>query len=246
MRQKSFEARIWAKLMADEKKERLLSQGCGILAAISGGPDSVCLAHYLFSMRRRMGFRLELAYVDHGLRKAASQEADFVRALGKKLMLPVSVLSVHASKEQKKRGEGLEKACRNLRYQALSRRALEIGFDSVAVGHHLGDQAETVLLNLFRGTRLKALGAMPPKRPLSKGVILIRPLLSLSRPEILEYLKIHHLKFKTDETNRNLDLTRNWIRRRVLPLLETHNPKIRGHLAGISDQVRALGLSEKF
>lgn len=245
MRQKNFEARIWARLVLYQKKEKLLRQGQGILAAISGGPDSVCLAHYLFSMRRRIGFNLELAYVDHGLRKSALQEADFVRKLGEKWELPVSILSVNAAKEKKERGEGFEKACRNLRYQALSQRAREIGFETVAVGQHMGDQAETVLLNLLRGTRLTALGAMPPERVLVGNIILIRPLLPLARSDILEYLKVHRLKFRTDETNRNLDLTRNWIRRKVLPLLETHNPSIREHLSGIADQVRALGLPEK-
>lgn len=240
MRRKSFEARIWAKLVAYQKKERLLSLGQGVLAAISGGPDSVCLAHYLFSMRRRVGFHLELVYVDHGLRKEASHEARFVRALGKIWGIPVSILVVDAAKEKKKRGGGLEEACRRLRYEALTVRAREIGFDSVAVGHHMDDQAETVLLNLLRGTRLRALGAMPPKRGLTKKISLIRPLLPLKRVEVLDYLKTHGLKFKTDATNRDLDLTRNWIRRKVLPLLEARNPRIREHLSGIADQVRTL------
>jgi tRNA(Ile)-lysidine synthase len=242
MRKKSFDARIWAKLVAYQKKERLLSPSQGVLVAISGGPDSVCLAHYLFSMRRRIGFKMELAYVDHGLRKAAIHEAGYVQTLSKAWDIPVSILFVDAAKEAKERGGGLEEACRRLRYQVLATRAQKIGFDLVAVGQHMGDQAETVLLNLLRGTRLSALAAMSPKRALTKKIILIRPLLPLKRDEILDYLKIHGLKFKTDETNRDLDMTRNWIRRKVMPLLETQNPRIQEHLSGIAEQVQGLNL----
>ncbi len=242
MQRKEFVARIWSKLALAQKKEGLVEKGKGILAAVSGGPDSTCLAHYLVSLRRRLSFPLELAYIDHGLRKEALKEAAFVRSLGRKWSVPVSVLKVDARAARKARGLGLEEACRKLRYEALAARAKRLQFSAVAVGHQMDDQAETVLLNLLRGLSLKALGAMPPRRFLSSGVELIRPLLCLKHSEILDYLKIHQLDYKIDETNYNLELRRNWIRHEVLPILEAKNPRIREHLAGISEQVRVLGL----
>ena len=242
MQRKEFVARIWSKLTLAQKQEGLVTEGKGILAAVSGGPDSTCLAHYLVSLRRRLSFPLELAYVDHGLRKEALKEAAFVRLLGKKWGIPVSILKVNAQGARKSRGMGLEEACRKLRYQALSERAKRLQFSAVAVGHQMDDQAETVLLNLLRGVSLKALGAMPTRRFLSPGIELIRPLLCLKRSEILDYLKIHQLDYKIDETNSNLELMRNWIRHKVFPLLNEKNPRIREHLAGIAEQVRALGL----
>ena len=242
MRRKEFMARIWSKLALAQKKEGLVAKGKGVLAAVSGGPDSTCLAHYLVSLRRRLSFPLELAYIDHGLRKEALEEAAFVRLLGRKWGVPVSILKVDAQGARKSRGLGLEEACRKLRYQALLAQAERLQFSAVAVGHQMDDQAETVLLNLLRGVKLKALGAMPPRRNLSSKVQLIRPLLCLKRSEILDYLKIHQIDYKIDETNSNLELSRNWIRHMVFPLLEEKNPRIREHLAGISEQVRALRL----
>ncbi len=240
MRRKEFMARVWARLRKSQKEEKFFEAGKGILGAVSGGPDSVCLAHYLYSMSLRVPFPLELVYINHGLRKEAAQEAAFVRSLGKNWGVPVSVIKINVKGALKMRGLGLEEACRKLRYQALLERAEALGFPLVAVGHQMDDQAETALLNLLRGVQLKALGAMPPRRSLSQNVELIRPLLSLRRSEILEYLKVHELSFKMDGSNDDLKLTRNWIRHKVLPLLEERNPKILEHLSGIARQVRAL------
>ncbi len=242
MRRKEFMARIWSKLKAAQKRANLIAAGKGVLAAVSGGPDSTCLAHYLVSLRSRLRFPLELVYVDHGLRKESSFEIAFVRSLGKIWEVPVAVLKINVKRARAARGLGLEEACRKLRYQALNARAEELGFPIVAVGHQMDDQAETTLLNLLRGVKLKALGAMPPRRLLSRNVQLIRPLLCLKRSEVLDYLEIHDLPFKIDASNQDTELTRNWIRQEVLPLLEGKNPRIREHLAGISEQVRALNL----
>ncbi len=240
MRRKEFMARVWARLRKSQKEEKFFEAGKGILAAVSGGPDSTCLAHYLYSMRLRFRFPLEFAYIHHGLRKEAALEAAFVRSLGKKWKVPVSVLRIDVRRAIEIRGKGLEEACRKLRYQTLVERAEKLGFPMVAVGHQMDDQAETALLNLLRGVQLKALGAMPPRRFLSQNVELIRPLLSLKRSEVLEYLKIHNLSFQIDQSNEDLKLTRNWIRHKVLPLLEEKNPRIREHLSGIARQVRSL------
>ena len=240
MRRKEFAAKVWSKLVAFQKKSGLLRRGDRVLAAVSGGPDSVCLAHYLAWMRRRQGFELFLLHVHHGLRgREADRDAEFVRKLGRTLGLPVEVASVEVKKRAEARGKGLEDAARELRYAALQKAARRLRCNKAATAHHMDDQAETVLLNLLRGTRLSALAGIPPRRPLGRGLELVRPLLPIKRSEVLSYLKIHGLKYRLDRSNLAVRFTRNWLRRKVLPELETRQPRVREHLAGIAEQVRA-------
>ena len=241
MRRQEFAARVWAKLVAFQKKSGLLAKGDRVLAAVSGGPDSVCLAHHLAEIRRRHGFELRLLHVHHGLRgREADRDAEFVRKLGKSLGLPVQVVSVEVKRRAQARGKGLEEAGRELRYAALREAARRQRCNKVATAHHLDDQAETVLLNLLRGTRLSALGGIPPRRPLGPNLELVRPLLAIRKSEVLAYLRVHGLKYRLDRSNLSERFTRNWLRRRVLPELETRQPRVREHLAGIAEQVRAV------
>lgn len=239
MTRKEFAARVWSKLVAFEKDEGLLTPGEGVVAAVSGGPDSVCLAHFLAQLSRRKRLRLRLAHVHHGLRGAsADKDAAFTLRLAARLGLEASVLRVNARVRAAEKGAGLEDAARELRYKALAREAKKRGCAVVAVGQHLDDQAETVLLNLLRGTRLEGLAGMPPCRTLAPGVRLVRPLLPLSRAEVLEYLRQHRLPFRKDPTNRSPRFLRNWLRLKVLPLLESRQPRVREKLAGLAAQVR--------
>lgn len=246
MRRKEFAARVWSKLILFERRHRLFSRGDHVLAAVSGGPDSVCLAHFLAQLKRRRGFKLTLLHVNHGLRgRAARLDEESVHRLGQVLAVPVTVVRASASALAAKRRKGLEDAGRELRYAAVRKTALRLGCNKAATGHQLDDQAESVLLNLLRGTKLSALGGIPPARPLSPGLTLVRPLLPLSRQEVLEYLKRHGLKHRVDRTNFSDRFTRNWLRRRILPELSSRQPRVREHLAGIADQVRALTRPDK-
>jgi tRNA(Ile)-lysidine synthase len=240
MRRKEFAARVWSKLMAFEKRHALLAPGRRVLAAVSGGPDSVVLAHWLSVQARRKGFEVALLHVNHGLRgEAAERDAEFVRALGARLGLRAAVVRADVKGRAKKSGQGLEEAGRKERYRALIARARRGRFDAVATGHQLDDQAETVLLHLLRGTSLEGLGGIPPKRPLAPGVELIRPLLPLTREEIMAYLEIHELAWRDDRTNRDPKFTRNWVRREVLPLLEKRAPGVKERLSEFAAKVRA-------
>lgn len=242
MRRKEFAARVWAKLVAFERSRRFFNPGDQVLAAVSGGPDSVCLAHYLSALRRRRGFSLNFLHVHHGLRgREAERDAAFVRRLGKALGVPVAVVRAPVRRRARERGKGLEDAARELRYQALIGAARELKCNKVATAHQMDDQAETVLLHLMRGTRLKALAGIPPQRRLAPGIALIRPLLALKRSEVLEYLRIHGLGHRLDRSNLSPRFTRNWLRAKVIPIFETRNPRIREHLAGIAEQVQGLG-----
>ncbi|MFI5345048.1 MAG: tRNA lysidine(34) synthetase TilS [Elusimicrobiota bacterium] len=240
MRRKEFAARVWSKLVAFEKTYALLKPGRRVLAAVSGGPDSVCLAHWLSVQARRKNLDVALLHVNHGLRgKAADRDAAFVRALGARLGLKTTVVNADVRGRAKKSGQGLEDAGRRERYRALIARARRGRFVAVATGHQLDDQAETVLLHLLRGTSLEGLGGIAPRRALAPGVELIRPLLPLTRAEVMNYLKVHDLDWRDDRTNRDPKFTRNWIRRRVLPLLESRAPGVKERLSGIASKVRA-------
>jgi tRNA(Ile)-lysidine synthase len=240
MRRKEFAARVWAKLVAFDKRLDLLPRGARVLAGVSGGPDSVCLAHWLSVQARRKGLTVALLHVHHGLRgREADADETFVRALGESLGLPVSVAKADVKGLAKRRNAGLEDAGRKARYAALTARARRGRFPLVAVGHHLDDQAETVLLHLLRGTSLEGLGGMPPRRELAPGVALIRPLLPLTRAEVREYLKVHRLPSREDRTNADPAFTRNWVRREILPRLERRAPGVKARLAAMAEKVRA-------
>jgi tRNA(Ile)-lysidine synthase len=239
-RRKEFAARVWSKLVAFEKRHALLPPGGRVLAAVSGGPDSVALAHWLSVQARRKGLTVALLHVNHGLRgRAAERDAAFVRALGARLGLRASVVRADVRGRARRSGAGLEAAGRAERYRALTARARRGRFDAVATGHQLDDQAETVLLHLLRGTSLEGLGGIPPRRALAPGVELIRPLLPLTRAEVLAYLEVHGLQWREDATNRDPAFTRNWVRAEILPLLEARAPGVKERLSAIAERVRA-------
>lgn len=240
MRRKQFAARVWSKLIAFERAHDLLPPGRRVLVAVSGGPDSVCLAHFLAQMARRKGLTLELLHVHHGLRgREADRDAASVEKLGRTLGVPARIARAGVRALAKKRGLGLEEAGRKERYRLLAARARRGRFDAVATGHHLDDQAETVLLHLLRGTSLEGLGGIAPSRPLAPGVALIRPLLPLTRSEVVVYLEMHGLASREDRTNRDRTFTRNWVRTEVLPLLESRAPGVKERLSAIAAKVRA-------
>jgi len=240
MRRKEFAARVWSKLVAFERREGLLPAGGRMLVGVSGGPDSVCLAHFLAQMARRKGLTLALLHVHHGLRgRDADRDAKSVLALGARLGVPAAAVRADVRGAAARRGAGLEEAGRVLRYRLLAARARRGRFSAVAVGHHLDDQAETVLLHLLRGTSLRGLGGMAPSRALAPGVALIRPLLALTREEVLAYLEVHELPWREDRTNLDPRFARAWLRRDVLPLLERRAPGVKERLSLIAAQARA-------
>ena len=176
MLRKQFAARVWAKLKGFERSQALFRHGDRVLAAVSGGPDSVCLAHFLSVEARTKGFSLMLAHVHHGLRgRAADKDAQSVRKLGKKLGLEAFFSKVDVPACAASRGRGMEEAARHLRYRALSRIAAGHGCGKVATGHQLDDQAETVLPALAARHEVVGLAGIPARRPLTRRIELVRP-----------------------------------------------------------------------
>lgn len=202
-----------------ERWGMLPPSGGTMLVAVSGGRDSVCLLHYLASLGRRRGFAVAAAHYNHLMRPTAGRDEAFVAGLCRELSVPLYVERGDVRAIARQEGWGVEEAGRRLRYDFLERTADAIGASRIATAHHLSDQAETVVLNLLRGTGPEGLAGIPPVRGR-----LIRPLLQTPRQEIEAYLKAHGLGHVEDETNDSMDFTRNRLRQEVWPLLVTLHP----------------------
>jgi tRNA(Ile)-lysidine synthase len=225
--------------MAFDRAEGLLRPGDRVLAAVSGGPDSVCLAHHLSRLSAKRRLTLALVHFHHGLRgREADLDAAFVRALAARLGAAYLERGLQVARTSLAEGRSLEDAGRALRYRALAELARKGRFDKVATGHQLDDQAETLLLHLLRGTKAKGLAGIPVKRPLIQRVMVIRPLLVLTRKEVLAYLQAYGLDYRKDKSNSSEKFTRNWVRARLLPLLEEKSPRIREHLFALAADIR--------
>src|SRR5258706_9734184 len=197
--------------MASSRKSRKPRSVERLAVGLSGGVDSIVLLHLLKSRQAAEGYALSAVHVHHGLSPNADAWAAFCRRLCKRWGVPLAVRKVTV----KKAGEGLEAAARRARYEIFRK----IPAEKIALAHNLDDQAETVLMNLLRGTGLRGASGMPARSRLGDKTLL-RPLLGVSRKEILAYARAHELEWIEDESNADESLTRNFIRRRVGPLLE--------------------------
>lgn len=211
-----------------------------MLVGLSGGADSVCLLHFLHFLAAKKHFHLEAVHVNHGLRgSSARKDAAFAKTFCQKLGVEYRVEKIDTRKimkEQKLRS--VEQAARKGRYAVFERAAKQTGAAKLALGHHLDDQVETILLNVLRGTKAKGLLGIPVRRSLNAQTEIVRPLLCVTRAEVEAYLAKHDLTYVTDETNADDAFTRNWVRNELLPLLEKKQPQIREHLALIAQDLR--------
>lgn len=217
-----------------------LSKDCGVapgahvLAAVSGGADSTALLCFLCAARERMGLTISCAHVEHGIRGEASlADLAFVQALCARRHVPLYVSRVDAPAFAAREGCGLEDAARRLRYAFLEKTAREIGADAIALAHHAGDQAETVLLHAARGCDMRGLTAMRLRRG-----IFIRPLLLSAPEELRAFLTAQGEIWREDKTNEDLHYARNRVRRRALPELERACPGAGAALCRLADAAR--------
>jgi tRNA(Ile)-lysidine synthase len=214
--------------------EDLLPLRRPVLVGVSGGSDSVALLHYLAARRTRTrppGPALVAGHVNHGLRGAdADADEAFVRAQCTAWGIPCLVASVEPRARRRARHESLEQAARALRYGALRAMAEEAGAERVAVAHTADDQAETILFRLVRGSGLRGLSGMRPAGHVH-GVTVVRPLLTTTRAQVLDYLTRHGVGHREDGSNETLGPSRNYLRHEILPRLsERLNPSIRDTL----------------
>ena len=200
------------------EEKKLFNLQDKILVALSGGADSVALVRVLLSL----GYTCECAHCNFHLRGLESDRDEaFVRQLCEKQCIPLHVTHFDTSAYAKEHYISIEMAARELRYEWFEHIRKEIGASAIAVAHHRDDSVETFLLNLMRGAGINGLKGIPVKNGL-----IVRPLLSVSREDILDYLQAIHQDFVTDSTNMEDEYMRNKIRLNILPVMKEVNPSI--------------------
>ena len=218
------------------EKYAMLARGDHLLVAVSGGPDSVALLRALVLMSAEYQLRLTAAHINHGLRGAeAGREEAFVRRLSEGMGFDCLCKTVDIRMLRKGRGQSLEEIGREERYRFLKEAALTCGAGKIATGHHRDDQAETVLINLLRGSGPEGLKGIAPV----SETRIIRPLLRVGRGEILEFLKGGGLAYMTDSSNSSPVFLRNRIRNDLIPeLTKNYNPRIAAGLSQTAEIIR--------
>ncbi len=216
---------------------RMFQAGESVLIGVSGGPDSLALLSILHSLAPVLSIKIGIAHLNHSLRKNESdKDAAFVNSVSEKLKVPcfIKTEDVHAYRRSHKLS--LEEAARIVRYRFYNDLAENKGFDKIALGHNSNDNAELVLMNLFRGSGPLGLSGIPPVRD---GKF-VRPLIEVSRGKIIEYLSARGLEYVTDKSNKDERYLRNRIRNTLIPDLEkSYNPKISQTLNRLSSILRA-------
>ncbi|MCL6633497.1 MAG: tRNA lysidine(34) synthetase TilS [Alicyclobacillus herbarius] len=202
-----------------------LENGQGpLVAAVSGGVDSMVLLHALHSVAERYGRRVVAVHVHHGLRAAADLDQQLVEATCKDWGVPCVVRRVDLKAMPKPLRRGVEADARRLRYQALTEAARQVGAQQVFLAHHADDQLETILWRLLRGTSLTGIGGMRPRR-VREGMEWLRPFLQLEKTCLYAYAEREQVPFREDESNRSTEYTRNYLRQEILPRLRQLEPQ---------------------
>jgi tRNA(Ile)-lysidine synthase len=239
------------KMSGTIRRYRMLERTKSVLVACSGGPDSMALLYGLLRLKNEYGIRLAGFHLNHQLRsKDSSTDEVFVRQVFKKLKIPLVVKSVDVARYAKTHHRSLEEAARIVRYDSLESAAHTLNADRIAIGHTRNDHAETVLLNLIRGSGLAGLSGIPPVRDIPPSrvshplrVAIIRPLIETDRYEIMEFLNGSTIPYRLDRSNLDLRFTRNFIRHKILPLILELNPRF---LEALSRTTEIITADEKY
>jgi len=195
------------------KDNNLISENDRIILGVSGGADSVCLFLVLLEMKKIIPLELNVVHINHGIRgEEASEDSNFVEKLCSENGICCQVFKFDVTNIAKQRGISVEEAGRDVRYETFQKVAKEKNAGKIAVAHNLNDNAETILLSLFRGTGIKGLTGIKAKRN-----NIIRPLLCVERRNIEDYLNEKQVSYRTDSTNAQDVYARNKIRNSVLP-----------------------------
>jgi tRNA(Ile)-lysidine synthase len=197
-------------------------RGTHVVVAVSGGADSVALLRAMYALKTTHGGdgKLFVAHLNHSLRGVeADEDVAWLSALCEQLSLQLFLGTADVKSRSSERGDGLEAAARWARYNFLRQTAEGVGARFVATAHTSDDQVETVVHRIVRGTGLAGLGGIRRSRSLSESVTLVRPLLDLSRAQVIEYLSDLGQSYRTDTTNADTAFTRNRIRHALLPSL---------------------------
>jgi tRNA(Ile)-lysidine synthase len=194
-----------------------------ILVGLSGGADSSALLHMLCSYSIQSGAKIYAAHVNHGIRgEEADRDERFCREFADALGVKLFVLRADVPKIAVERGESVETAARGVRYSYFEQIMREQKIPILATAHNANDNIETVIFNIARGSGLGGVCGIPECRPTKQGIV-IRPILSMDKNEILDYCKQNSISFVTDSTNVDTDYTRNLIRSEIIPVMQRIN-----------------------
>ena len=211
------------KLLETIREYNLIGKGELVLIGVSGGVDSTALLHLLDSLKEEFEINLHVAHLNHLLRKGdAELDARYVQGLAQNLKVPVSIESFDVQAYAKETGRGIEEAAREARYDFFSRTAKQVGAKKIAVGHTADDNVETFLMRLLRGSGIKGLCGIPPKR----GMV-IRPMIKIWRKQIEDYVGGLKLVPRRDHTNYESKFMRNRVRMKLIPQLKIYNLNIK-------------------
>ncbi len=212
----------------------LISKGSKVLLAVSGGADSVAMFEIFKRIAPELHLDLAVAHIEHGIRGEESvKDAKFVSQLAESNGIPFYISKVNAPEYARKVAMSLEESARELRYSELQRIADENSFDLILTAHTLSDLVETVLFNLFRGSGIRGLAGIPVKR----GKF-VRPMMCVWREDVENFLKSIGANWRIDSTNYDLKYSRNFIRRKVIPLITSKFPYAPSKIADLSKIAR--------
>ncbi len=222
------------KVLKFNNRNKLFTKGDRIVVGVSGGKDSVCLLDVLDQCREEFDLKLLVVHINHCLRgEDADRDQAFVEKLAKDKGLPFYCEKIDVREVAKERKMSEEEAGRHIRYLIMQHVCMEKGFNKIAVAHHQGDVAETVLFQMFRGSGPRGLSGIHAKREYT-----IRPILFAEPEEIDAYIEEHNLPFCVDATNLVEEYTRNKLRLRVFPYVEQEiNPRAKKHVAKVAQKI---------
>jgi len=229
--------RIEQRFLKFVDEHRLIKTGEKILAALSGGPDSVFLLYLLSKFSRRLKIEVSSVHINHSLRGKDSDEDElFCKELCRDKKIEFYSVKKNVSSFARRNGYSLEEAGRIIRYREFERILKRNKLDKIATAHNANDNTETVLLNLIKGTGLDGISGIPEMRE-----NIIRPVLCFTKEEILAYLGRNQITFRTDKSNEGIDFERNYLRNKILPLIkEKLNPSVDRSLLISSENFRNI------
>lgn len=214
-----------------------IQNGDTVVAGISGGPDSI----FLLELLKKLPIKIIVAHVNHQLRKEANSDEAFVKKLCNSPTIIFATLTSDIKSISQKSKQGLEETGRKVRYDFFNKLGKKYKAKFIITAHHADDNLETIILNFARGASLQGLAGMQEMETSNISTTsLLRPLLTISKTEILNFLRFNKLKFRVDKSNNSLVYKRNFIRHKIIPLLKEINPSISSTLSKNTKNLREI------
>lgn len=215
------------------KENNLIKQGDVIGIGVSGGSDSMALMYYLQSLQEEFEFELVGIHINHGIREESRDEAEFVVEKCKSLGIRVYKFKIDSPKIAKERNISVETAAREGRYEIFKSLIDRGVIDKIALAHHQSDQAETILMHIFRGSGIAGARGMEPVR----DGIYIRPMLTTSKKEIMDYIVNNNIDYVQDKSNEDISYNRNFLRNIILPEISKRYPNVENAIVSFGKTV---------